>query len=191
MQVPLQITIRNMQHSDALEAHIRDKVVKLAEFHPRITSCRVTVEESGKHHRQGRQFQVRVDVRVPQHELVATRDQHEDVYVALRDAFDATKRQLEELVREQRGDVKVHELPQHGKVARLLADEGYGFIETADGRELYFSRVRAGDYELFLVLGRRARRGSAWRCPFFQYDCDLSGALTCSAFQFIRKLHRP
>ena len=140
MQVPLQITIRNMQHSDALEAHIRDKVAKLAEFHPRITSCRVTVEESGKHHHQGRQFQVHIDVRVPQREVVATRDQHEDVYVALRDAFDATKRQLEEVVREQRGDVKVHELPQHGKVARLLANEGYGFIETADGRELYFSR---------------------------------------------------
>ena len=140
MQVPLQITIRNMQHSDALEAHIREKVAKLAEFHPRITSCRVTVEESGKHHHQGHQFQVRIDVRVPQHEVVATRDRHEDVYVALRDAFDATKRQLEEVVREQRGDVKVHEPPQHGKVARLLTDEGYGFIVTADGREFYFSR---------------------------------------------------
>jgi ribosomal subunit interface protein len=129
-----------MQHSDALEAHIREKVAKLAEFHPRITSCRVTVEESGKHHHQGQQFQVRVDVRVPQHEIVATRDQHEDVYVALRDAFDATKRQLEEVVREQRGDVKLHALPQHGKVTRRFVDEGYGFIETADGRELYFSR---------------------------------------------------
>jgi ribosomal subunit interface protein len=141
MQIPLQITIRNMQHSDALETHIRQKVEKLAEFHPRITSCRVTVEESAKHHhQQGRQFQVRVDVRVPQHEIVATRDRDEDVYVALRDAFDAAKRQLEEVVREQRGDVKVHALPQHGKVARLLLDEGYGFIATPDGRELYFSR---------------------------------------------------
>lgn len=140
MQVPLQITVRNMQQSDALEAHIRDKVAKLAEFYPRITSCRVTVEESAKHHHKGCMFQVRVDVRVPQHEIVATRDQHEDVYVALRDAFDATKRQLEDVAREQRGDVKAHPLPQHGKVVRLLADEGYGFIATADGRELYFSR---------------------------------------------------
>jgi ribosomal subunit interface protein len=106
MQVPLQITVRNMQHSDALEAHIRDRVGKLAEFHPRITSCRVTVEESARHHHKGRLFQVRVDVRVPQHEIVATRDQREDVYVALRDAFDATRRQLEDVAREQRGDVK-------------------------------------------------------------------------------------
>ena len=119
MQVPLQITVRNMQQSDALEAHIRDKVAKLAEFHPRITSCRVTVEESAKHHHKGRLFQVRVDVRVPQHEIVATRDQHEDVYVALRDAFDATKRQLEDVAREQRGDVKAH-------AARDGAGEGEG-----------------------------------------------------------------
>ena len=140
MQVPLQITVRNMQHSDALESDIREKVEKLANFYPRITSCRVTLDESAQHHHQGRQFQVRIDVRVPQREIVATRGEHEDVYVALRDAFDAAKRQLEEVVREQRGDVKSHALPQHGKVARLFADEGYGFIETADGRELYFSR---------------------------------------------------
>lgn len=106
MQVPLQITIRNVQHSDALEALIRDKVVKLTEFHPRITSCRVTVEASARHRRQGHLFQVRIDVRVPQREIVATRDRDEDVYVALREAFDAAKRQLDEAVRELRGDVK-------------------------------------------------------------------------------------
>jgi ribosomal subunit interface protein len=108
MQVPLQITVRNMQQSDALEAHIRDKVAKLAEFHPRITSCRVTVEQSARHHHKGRPFQVRVDVRVPQHELVATRSENEDVYVALRDAFDAIRRQLEDVARQSRGDVKTH-----------------------------------------------------------------------------------
>lgn len=140
MQVPLQITIRDVPHSDALEAHIREKAAKLESFHPRITSCRVTIEELRKHHHQGREFRVRVDVRVPGREIVVDRDHHEDVYVALRDAFDSAKRQLEEVVREKRGDVKLHEMPQHGTVARLLANEGYGFIQTADGRELYFSR---------------------------------------------------
>jgi cold shock CspA family protein len=62
------------------------------------------------------------------------------VYVALRDAFDSTGRQLEEVVREKRGDVKAHELPQQGRVARISREEGIGFIETDDGRELYFSR---------------------------------------------------
>lgn len=96
MQSPLQITIRNLPHSDALETRIRESAEKLERFHPRITSCRVTVEESHRHQHQGRQFEVRVDVRMPgREEIVASRHQHEDVYVALRDAFDAAKRQLE------------------------------------------------------------------------------------------------
>ncbi|HWQ40362.1 MAG TPA: ribosome-associated translation inhibitor RaiA [Burkholderiales bacterium] len=140
MQTPVQITFRDIPRSEALEAHIRQKAGKLEEFHSRITSCRVTVEELSKHHHQGRQFRVRIDVRVPGKEIVANRDHHEDVYVALRDAFDAVKRQLEDAAREMRGDVKAHALARHGKVTRLFPDEGYGFIETADGRELYFSR---------------------------------------------------
>jgi ribosomal subunit interface protein len=112
MQVPLQITTRDLPHSDALEAHIRDKVAKLEEFHPRITSCRVAVENLGRHHQQGRQFRVRVDLRVPGKEIVVNRDHSEDVYVALRDAFDSVKRQLEETVRLKRGDVKAHDVPR-------------------------------------------------------------------------------
>jgi ribosomal subunit interface protein len=140
MQLPLQITTHGIPHSDALEAHIREKVAKLEEFHPRISSCRVAVEELAQHHRQGRQFRVRIDVRVPGREIVANRDHHEDAYVALRDAFDSVKRQLEETVRLRRGQVKAHETTQHGQIARLFPEEGHGFIRTADGRELYFSR---------------------------------------------------
>lgn len=140
MQVPIQITMHDIPRSDALDAHIREKAAKLEEFHPRITSCRVTVEELRKHHRQGRHFQVRVDVRVPGREIVANRDHHEDVYVALRDAFEAAQRQLEDVARQMRGDVKQHEVPRHGRIARLFAEEGYGFIVESDGRELYFSR---------------------------------------------------
>jgi len=140
MQLPLQITVRHMPHSEALETRIRDQAAKLEEFHPHLISCRVTVEEKEKHQTQGRQFQVRIDARVPGREIVANRDHHEDVYVALRDAFAALTRQLEEDVRLKRGDVKLHEVPQHGRVARLSADEDYGFIATPEGRELYFSR---------------------------------------------------
>jgi ribosomal subunit interface protein len=141
MQIPLHITVHGMPRSEALEARIRDKVAELERFHPRITSCRVTLNEFRKHHRQGRQFEVQVDVRVPgRAEIVSNRHHHEDVYVALRDALASTTRQLEEVVRERRGDVKSHELPQQGKIARISIDEGIGFIETSDGRELYFSR---------------------------------------------------
>jgi ribosomal subunit interface protein len=141
MEIPLQITVEDMQRSDALDARIRDKVAGLARFHPRITSCRVVVRGLGKHQHQGRQCEVEVDLRVPGHaEIVSNRHHHEDVYVALRDAFASVTRQLEEVVREKRGDVKVHETPQHGTIARLSREEGVGIIETDDGRELYFSR---------------------------------------------------
>jgi ribosomal subunit interface protein len=145
MQTPLQITFRNISRSDAVEARIRDKAAKLEEFHPRIMSCHVVVGELDRHHHQGKQFTVRLDIRVPGHEVVVDRDHHEDIYVALRDAFNAAGRKLEEVVRTQRGDVKAHAVPQHGKVARLFPEEGYGFIETADGRELYFSRDNVVD----------------------------------------------
>ncbi|TAK43940.1 MAG: HPF/RaiA family ribosome-associated protein [Betaproteobacteria bacterium] len=140
MQVPLQVTYHDMERSDALDARIRDKAAKLEAFHPHVTSCRVVVEERHRHHHQGKQFTVSIDVRVPGHELVVNRDHHEDVYVAVRDAFDAAGRKLEDLVRLQRGEIKAHELPQRGRVVRIYREEGYGFIETGDGRELYFGR---------------------------------------------------
>jgi ribosomal subunit interface protein len=140
MQIPLQITMRDIERSDALDGAIEDHAAKLEQLHPRITRCRVTVEQIRRHHQQGRHFAVRIDVRVPGREIVATRDHDEDVYVALRDAFDSARRQLGETVREIRGDVKTHVPAQHGTVARLRLAEGYGFIETGDGRELYFSR---------------------------------------------------
>src|SRR5450759_1707021 len=108
MQIPLQITIRDMEHSDALETHIRDKADKLNEFFDRIMSCRVVVEMPHKHHQQGKQFNVRIDIGVPGSEIVVNRDHAEDVYVALRDAFDAAKRQLEDYARKIRGDIKTH-----------------------------------------------------------------------------------
>jgi len=109
MEVPLQIVVRNFPHSAALEARVRESVAKLEEFHPRIVSCRVTIEESSRHQRQGRQLQVRIDVRVPGKEIAVNREHDEDVYVALGDAFDAARRQLEDAARVARGDVKTHE----------------------------------------------------------------------------------
>jgi len=109
MQIPLQITIHDVEHSEALETHIRDKAKKLDEFFSHIMSCRVVVGVPHKHHTQGKQFNVRIDIGVPGSEIVVNRDHDEDVYVALRDAFDAAKRQLEDYARKHRGDVKTHE----------------------------------------------------------------------------------
>lgn len=122
MQIPLQITIRGIEHSEALETHIRDKVNKLEEFFDHITSCRVVVELPHKHHQQGKQFNVRIDIGVPGSEIAVNRDHAEDVYVALRDAFDAAKRQLEDYARKIRGDVKTHQ-PRQRPAESVDADE--------------------------------------------------------------------
>jgi cold shock CspA family protein len=86
---------------------------------------------------------VRVDLKLPGHDIVVGRDPeahhaHEDVYVAIRDTFDAVRRLLEDRVRKDRGDVKLHAVPDHGRIGRLLLD--YGFIRGADGTEIYFHR---------------------------------------------------
>jgi ribosome-associated translation inhibitor RaiA len=141
MQVPLQISLRDLGPSEALEARIRHEADKLETFHPRITSCRVVVERLPKHRHQGRPFEIHVDVRVPGHaEVVSTLHRHEDVYVALRDAFESVARRLEDVARIARGDVKRHAVPSHGRILRLFPDDGCGFIESTDGRELWFSR---------------------------------------------------
>lgn len=99
MQSQLQITFRDLPKSEAIENTIREKAAKLSSFYDRITSCRVMVEAPHRHHNKGRQYHVRIDLIVPGQELVVTRDseqktQHEDAYVAVRDAFDAARRQL-------------------------------------------------------------------------------------------------
>ncbi len=109
MQIPLQITIRGIDHSEALESHIHEKSKKLEEFFDHITSCRVVVEVPHKHHQQGKQFNVRIVISVPGSEIVANHDHAEDVYVALRDGYNAAIRQLEDYARKIRGDVKTHQ----------------------------------------------------------------------------------
>ena len=60
--------------------------------------------------------------------------------MAISDAFDTTRRLLEDHVREARGDVKLHAVPDHGRIARLLPEQNCGFILSTDGNEIYFHR---------------------------------------------------
>ncbi|MCL4799134.1 MAG: HPF/RaiA family ribosome-associated protein [Burkholderiales bacterium] len=117
MQTELQITVRDMEHSAALDERIRDKVKKLEQVYPRIQSCRVVLEAPHRHKQQGKQFTVRVDLTVPGREIVVNHDHHEDMYVALRDAFNAARRQLEAYGSIQRGDVKSHSRENGGAAA--------------------------------------------------------------------------
>lgn len=117
MRIPMEITFRHMEPSPALEARIREKAEKLDRFYEHVMALRVAVEAPHEHKSQGRLFHVRIDMTVPGGELVVSKGHHhqsqahEDVYVALRDAFDVAKRRLEEYSRQQRGDVKSHSKP--------------------------------------------------------------------------------
>lgn len=160
MKIPVQITFRDIARSEAVETAIREKAERLDRFSEHIMSCRVTVGMIQKHKHQGKLFNIRVDLTVPGAEIVVNRDKAEDIYVAIRDAFDAVKRKLEDQARRIRGDVKVHEVETHGRVARVFADEGFGFIAKPDGTELYFhlyncvhpdfDQLKVGDEVVFL-----------------------------------------
>jgi len=139
MEIPLQITAHDFRLNPVIESEIRDKAAKLDTYYARITRCRVVLEAPVGHHRRGGPFNVRIDVTVPGSELVVNRQADEDLTIAIRNAFDAMRRRLEDYVRLQRGDIKTHEEPLlNGRVSKLFPQEGYGFLETSDGREIYF-----------------------------------------------------
>jgi ribosome-associated translation inhibitor RaiA len=108
MYTPLQISLRGIAPSDTLVKGIRDKAQKLEHFYDRITGCRVALTLDARHQRQGKQFSVHVGVKVPGGAIEVTREHDQNIHVALRDAFAAARRQLEDYAREQRGDVKQH-----------------------------------------------------------------------------------
>ena len=149
MQIPLQITFHEVDHSDALENHIREKAHKLEQFYSALIGCKVVVDQPGLHQHKGKPFNIRIDLTVPGGEIVVDRQKDEDVYVALRDAFDAARRKLEDFGRKQRLEIKTHEPVLSGRVARLVPEERYGFIAGIDGREFYFSAMNLanGNFE--------------------------------------------
>jgi ribosome-associated translation inhibitor RaiA/cold shock CspA family protein len=143
MQIPSQISFHGMEPSPAIEARIREKAAKLERFHDRIVGCKVVIEAPHRHHHKGKLYNVCIDISIPGKDVFVghtgpQNHAHEDVYVAIRDAFNAADRLLEDHVWRMRGEVKSHAAPEHGKVVSLFAD--YGFAETPDGQEIYFHK---------------------------------------------------
>jgi ribosomal subunit interface protein len=113
MQVPLQIRFHNLEPSDAIEAAVRKRAEKLEQFADSIISCHVTIEAPHKHSHQGNLYHVVVDIRTPGGEIAVSRkpddrQAHEDLYVVIRDAFDAARRRLQDQQRKRQGQVKSH-----------------------------------------------------------------------------------
>jgi ribosomal subunit interface protein len=113
VQTPLKITFKEMETSPAIESDIRTHAERLERLFDRITSCRVTIAATTRSQRQGKLYRCSVDISVPGNEIVAGHvgpndHAHEDVHVAVRDAFDAAGRRLSDHARRVRGDTKTH-----------------------------------------------------------------------------------
>jgi ribosomal subunit interface protein len=114
MHTPIQITFRDVQHSDAIEQYVRTRAEKLDGLASRIVSCHVALELPHRHSQRGRHYRVRIDVHVPGGDVVVGNTHEddrneEDLYAAIDAAFDQAGRQLQDLVRRQRGSTKSHE----------------------------------------------------------------------------------
>jgi len=107
MQVPLQITFRGMDPSPAIESLIRQRSSRMERFNGRIIRCHVVVDVPHRHGRKGNQYAVHLDITTPTGPIVISRDPgvegaHAEVDVAVRDAFDAATRRLEDEARRHR-----------------------------------------------------------------------------------------
>ena len=107
MQVPLQVAFDGVEHSDAVEARIREEAEKLEQFCGRIVSASVVVAKPQRRHHKGDTFQVRILLAVPDAPDIAVSREpapagtHEDIYVTIRDAFKTARRLLQDAVKKR------------------------------------------------------------------------------------------
>ncbi len=117
MQIPTEITFHGLDHSDAVEASVQRWIARIEQIHDRITKCGVVIAQPHKRHRHGREFHINVVMEIPGGEVVATHIGHEDIYVAVADAFRAARRQLQDRNDVRRGFVKNHDGDRVGRSA--------------------------------------------------------------------------
>ncbi len=164
MQEPARIAFRNMTAPIGLEDEIQGHIAELEKFFNHIVTCHVTVETDHRRHRQGNLYRVRIVLVVPHHDIVVRREpperhEHEDLRLAVRDAFHATRRQLQDYVRSQQGAIKEHAPPTIGTIGQVFPD--HAFVVTATGEEVYahrnavlgrgFDRLNTGDKVRYVV----------------------------------------
>lgn len=156
MQKPTEIAFRDVSKTDEIERLIRNKIGKLEELHSNLISCHVAVERPQKHQQAGSPYRVRIDMRVPPgHEVVVSHDpvdseMHTPLDTVIREAFRTARRRLEALKERQSGDVKVHPDQQtQAVVERIFREEGYGFLRTLGGDQIYFhhNAVTENDFD--------------------------------------------
>jgi cold shock CspA family protein len=146
MQTPLEIDFQGMDARADVQAEIAKHVAALEERFGRAVSCRVVLKAPGGHHRTGGQYEVNIRMALPggreiNVDRTATEDErHSDLAFAMNDAFKRARWQLQDQARHLQGQVKTHDEAPIATVARLDPSGEFGFLDTSDGREIYFHR---------------------------------------------------
>jgi ribosomal subunit interface protein len=138
MIIPLQITARTIELSDAMREEITQRAAKLDRIYDRIMRCKVVVEEPKRHPHEGKMYSVHIIMTVPGGELITKRELNKDLYVAMRDSFQAARRRLQEFAQGQRGEARIHQEAPRVKITALFPDKGYGFLSSPEGYDVYF-----------------------------------------------------
>ncbi len=145
METPVEIDFQGLKPVEWLRQSIATHVADLEERCGRMTACRVVLKAPGGHHRKGL-YEVNIRLALPNGREVnvartALQDErYTDVNFAINDAFKRARRRLQDHVRRMQGQVKGHEAQPIGKVVRIDLEDGFGFLETADNREIYFHK---------------------------------------------------
>ena len=180
MEAPAQIDFQGIEPSESVRQTIAAHIAGLEQRYGRLTACRVVLEGPGGHHRTGGLYEVNIRLALPDGREVdvgrtATADErHADLDFAVNNAFKRARRRLQDKVRRMQGQVKVHEARPIGAVIRLDAAGGFGFLESTDGREVYFhqnsvldgafSRLRVGTPVTFAEeIGEKGPQASTVR----------------------------
>jgi cold shock CspA family protein len=146
METPVQIDFQGMKASEPVQSSIEAHIAELEQRFGRITACRVVLKAPGGHHHTGGLYEVNIRLALPNgREVNVDRtakadERHADLSFAINDAFHRARRRLQDHARRMQGQTKTHDDAPLGTVTRLEAVDGYGILETADGREIYFHR---------------------------------------------------
>ena len=115
--IPFQISFLDFPESDAVWIAVQNRIEKIEQFFDRIIRCEVTISCPHRHRHTDRLYHIQIRLFIPGDDVVVNRnpsknEAHRDIYVAIRDAFNAAERILRERVRILRNEVKHHEQPR-------------------------------------------------------------------------------
>jgi cold shock CspA family protein len=146
METPVHIDFQGLEASEPFRRSVIKHVGTLEERYGRITACRVEIKAPGERHRTGGLYEINIHLSLPQGREVnvgrtaKADERHADPEFAINDAFKRARRRLQDHARRLRGQVKTHEGQPTATVTRLDGVGGFGFLQSADGREIYFHK---------------------------------------------------